>query len=161
MRIIILVGICFLISGCPLDDLKRAKTVQAELDDLKRSLGTFQYVGEDPKLEFDIAEFEVHEATSKYGSPNAKYRLNMKQHNIDLPLKNYNVNVFIQVLSKDFTKVAEFVVITEVTNGVASTSDIKTLYGLKKAVNLSTLTAHVKKYYWYPNNALKPYSGTK
>lgn len=157
MRVSLLFVICLFIAGCPLDDLKRAQAVHSEIDNLKRSLGAYQYLGEDPQVEFNIAEFSVSPAKGTYGSPDAKYRIDLKQHNSDFPLASYSISARLHVLDGDGDVVDKFSIATTVTNGIASTSDVTALYGLQNGGKMSALKAVVADYSWWPESNLKPY----
>jgi len=145
----ILITVVSLTAGCH----------SGEIEDVKKNLGPYQYIGLDPQLSFNLAGVEFRAPQNEYSSPTVKYTLNIKQNNQKFPLNEYLVFVVANITDSRGTKRAQMTTTGTVENGVLSLSDIETLYSLKTKDqgDLDSLRLQIESYSWSPEAKLKPF----
>jgi hypothetical protein len=129
------------------------------IDEIRRDLGPFQYLGLDPELSFSVPTAEFTPAENEYASPKLRYTVNIKQNNQKFPLKRYLVFATANIVDSQGNKRGDILLNGAVENGVVSLSDVQTVYGLKvrDQADLSSLKLQVASYTWSPENKHKPY----
>jgi len=139
----------FFIAGCR----------SGEIDEMKRDLGPFQYVGLDPELSFSLATVEFTPAENEYASPKLRYTVNIKQNNQKFPLKKYLVLATADIVDSQGNKRGHITLQGTVENGVLSVSDVESVYGLRvrDQADLSSLKVQIDSYTWLPEIEHKPY----
>jgi hypothetical protein len=146
----------FTLSGCFVSESKYQKSVEdlsSQIELLQSNLGTMQYIGLDPEITLSIKDVEFNPA-EEYGSPTVKFKVNLKQTNIDFPLENYGINLYFSVLDANGNEVSTIAVSSDVEFGVLSLAEDKSMYSLKSS-NLSGYKLKVKYFNWYPSLKLQ------
>ena len=133
------------------------KAVTSDLAALNASLNGYKYIGVDPQLSIQLNNIEFYPSTGKYASPEVSLSLNIKQHNDQLPLKEYQVYVTIEALGENGKSAGEFYVDTPVINGLAAVTAKEKVYS-DTAKALVTPSFRVKSYYWEPELTYKPFN---
>jgi hypothetical protein len=130
-----------------------------QIEEMKKNLGAYQYIGLDPQLSFSLAGVEFRPPEHEYSSPTVRYTVNIKQNNRAFPLNKYLVLVVANVVDSQRGKRAQITLQGTVENGVVSLSDVETLYGLKTRdqADLNSCKLQIEYYNWSPEAKYKPY----
>jgi hypothetical protein len=135
--------------GCPSDDI----------NEVKKNLGAFQYIGLDPQLAFTIQKADFEPARNDYAPPTVNYSVVVKQHNSAFPLTQYSFNATAQVMDGSGAEMDDVMIAGKIEGGVAAVSEIRGLYGLRKksALDIAKWKLQVKNYNWFPILQRKPF----
>ena len=130
-----------------------------EINEMKRDLGPFQFLGLDPELSFDVATVEFTPGENEYASPKLRYTVNIKQNDQKFPLKKYMVLASADIVDSQGNKRGHITLNGTVENGVLSVSDVESVYGLKvrDQADMSSLKVQISSYSWLPEDEHKPY----
>lgn len=132
----------------------------AELAELKRTLGDVQYISLDPQLSMTVQQATFEPAETRADSPTAKYTITIKQNNQAFPLAVYNINGSASVVDGNGNVIDTITFFGRVENGVLSIAGVDEMYGSDRLVTPMTapsLRLRIDRYDWSPIRGFTPY----